>query len=133
MKIQLKILEIFFLGDTPEVPQETCFQSNFKMMLKSFKMLLQGPLLPREFRPPLQYVFNLPFYPMIPEGCYATPKCAHTSPSPHPKTYYPLKGRWTEQGDRSSPVIPFYPLGFSNKYALQAFNLWPLHLHTIVM
>ena len=41
---------------------------------------------------------------------------------------YPLKGWWTEQGDRSSPLIPFYPSGFSNKCAPQAFNLWPLHL-----
>lgn len=56
-------------------------------------------------------------------------------PSPPPKNLlpYPLKGRCTEQGHRSSPVIPFYPSGFSNKCALQAFNLWPLHLRTTVM
>lgn len=55
----------------------------------------------------------------------------HVRPAPPPKKNllpYPLKGWCTEQGDRSSPLIPFYPSGFSNKCAPQAFNLWPLHL-----
>lgn len=55
----------------------------------------------------------------------------HVRPAPPPKKNllpYPLKGWCTEQGDRSSPLIPFYPSGFSNKCAPQAFNIWPLHL-----
>lgn len=55
----------------------------------------------------------------------------HVRPAPPPKKNllpYPLKGWCTEQADRSSPLIPFYPSGFSNKCAPQAFNLWPLHL-----
>lgn len=70
--------------------------------------------------------------PATPEGCDARSRDVHARPprAPAQKNLlpYPLKGWCTEQGDRSSPLIPFYPSGFSNKCAPQAFNLWPLHL-----
>lgn len=70
--------------------------------------------------------------PATPEGCDARSRDVHARPprAPAQKNLlpYPLKGWCTEQADRSSPLIPFYPSGFSNKCAPQAFNLWPLHL-----
>lgn len=81
------------------------------------------PSLTRASRPAPPTVRGLSPYrpnPMLPEGCNAISKCTRTfGLTPLPKTYYValLKGQSTEWEGRSSLVIPFYPMGFSNKRA----------------
>lgn len=132
---------------------------NFKMVLKMFflKSLLKFSVFNKILICTSAAFQCAPQLPVITSSIQASPTiCVHSAchltpwhlkdvmplqnvrtrlPSLPPKNLlpYPLKGRCTEQGDRSSPVIPFYPSGFSNKCALQAFNLWPLHLRTTVM